>query len=593
MEAFDRLERHWRWWLLLFWLAVAGLMIFTRWNAIHGFALGDTDDNLRIAQVRALIAGQDWHDLRQYRMNPPFGIDVHWSRFVDLPIAGLKLLLAPVLGGAAAERWAVAIAPLLPLGLILYAVAVTARRLVAPHAFALAVAILLCGHSLRGMFMPLRIDHHGWQLALLAVAVMALTDSKRARGGLILGAATALSISIGLEMLLYLALLGAATVLFWVRDAGEARRLATYGGSLAGGCALFFLIFGSEANRAAVCDALSPVWLSAMAAAGAVAVALAFLSPARWPVRLGVAAAAGAVLAAGFALAWPHCLGRLEQVSPEVVELWLGNVREARPLYTHGLHTAISVAALPAAGLVGYAVLLWRARRDAPRFALWAAVAAPALLAAALLLWQSRAGPAAQLLAVPGATGLGWLLIPHLRSPGMMPLRVIGIVAAFLLLSGLLPQQVARLWPKPENPRMRAVNVASATCPTMGALRPVAQQPKGYVLTHVDLGPRLIAVTHHDAVTGPYHRNGEQIVAVMRAFRESEANARATVERLGIDYVLVCPGIAESTIYAARAPQGFYMQLMRGKVPDWLERVELPEKSPYRMWRVTGARTPD
>src|SRR5688500_20280534 len=70
---------------------------------------------MRISQVRALLAGQDWYDLRQYRLDPPLGADIHWSRLVDLPIAGLKLALAPLFGGAADERAAVAIAPLLPL----------------------------------------------------------------------------------------------------------------------------------------------------------------------------------------------------------------------------------------------------------------------------------------------------------------------------------------------------------------------------------------------------------------------------------------------------------------------------------------------
>jgi hypothetical protein len=32
------------------------------------------------------------------------GFDIHWSRFVDLPIAGLILLLKPFLGNAMAER---------------------------------------------------------------------------------------------------------------------------------------------------------------------------------------------------------------------------------------------------------------------------------------------------------------------------------------------------------------------------------------------------------------------------------------------------------------------------------------------------------
>jgi hypothetical protein len=598
MEALDRLERHWRWWLLLIWLATAALLIFNRWASIRGFALGDTDDNLRIMQVRALLAGQDWYDLRQYRLNPPFGADVHWSRIVDLPIAGIKLLLAPAIGGAAAERWAVAVAPLLPLLAAMAAMAVTARRLIAPQAFALVLAILLCGHSFRAQFVPLRIDHHGWQLAMVGVAVMALTDRNRARGGIVLGVATAVSLSIGLEMLLYLGLAGAATVLMWVRDSAESRRLAAYGASLAGGCALGYLLFASYANRAPVCDALSPVWLSAMVAAGALCVALAMFGN-RYvedekdsgrrgaSLRFAAAAAGGAALAAAFALAWPHCLGRLEGVSPELEALWLGHVREAKPVYSHGYQTALSIVALPAAGLAGYAAMLWRSRGDMARFVPWAAVAAPALLACLLLLWQSRAGPAAQLLAVPGAAGLGWLIIPSLRASRLMLVRVLGTVAAFLLISGIFVQQVLGYIPQPKASKgQSAVGKANGSCPTLAALRPVALQPKGYVLTFVDLGPRLIAVTHHDAVAGPYHRNSRDIIDTMRAWRGTADEAHATVRRRGIDYVLICPNMSESTIFASQAKAGFYMQLAKGRAPAWLAPVPLPAGSPYRMWRV-------
>jgi hypothetical protein len=582
MEGLERLERRWRWWVLLFWLATSAVLLYQRWGPINAFVLSDTDDNMRIMQVRALIAGQDWYDLRQHRLNPPFGADIHWSRLVDLPIAGIKLALAPFVGGPTAEKAAVAIAPLLPMAAAMAAVAVAARRLIAPWAFAIAIPILLFGRSLRNQWVPLRIDHHGWQLALLAIAVASLTDPKRARGGAMLGISTALSLVIGLEMLLYLALAGAIAVLMWVRDPMEGRRLATYGASLAGGSALGFLFFASNANRAPVCDALSPVWLSVAAAGGAAAVGMAMAGPRSWPLRLGLAAAAGAALAAGFALAWPHCLGRLEGASPELVRLWLGNVREARPLYMHGYSTAIFVAALPLVGLAGYAVMLWRHRRDGSKLVAWSAAAAPALLAALLLLWQSRAGPAAQLLAVPGATALVWLALVS----RFMLVRVAGTLALFLVASGFLSEQILRYFPPAPRPGMNVVNKANNLCPTLWALKPVAQVPKGQVLTFVDLGPRLITLTHHDAVAGPYHRNGPDIIDVMRAFRGTADAARATVERRGIDYVLICPGLSESTVYASQAGQGFYMQLVRGKVPDWLQPVPLPAESPYRMWRV-------
>jgi hypothetical protein len=321
-------------------------------------------------------------------------------------------------------------------------------------------------------------------------------------------------------------------------------------------------------------------------------VGLALLSQRTWPLRLGLAAVAGAALAAGFALAWPHCLGRLEGASPELVRLWLGNVREARPIYLHGYVTAIGIAALPAAGLIGYAAMLWRERRDHEVLLRWAATAAPALLAAALLLWQTRAGPAAQLLAVPGATALAWLAIGRFRASRSVLVRVVGTAFAFLLISGILVQQGAsQFFPAKTRPGLKAVNKANSLCPTLWALKPVAQVPRGQVLTFVDLAPRLITVTHHDAVAGPYHRNGGDIIDVMRAFRGTADSARAMIERRRIDYVLICPGLSESTVYASQAKNGFYAQLVRGQIPPWLQTVPLPANSPYRMWRVIRPRS--
>jgi hypothetical protein len=583
----DWLERHWRLWVLLFWLGTCAFLIYQRWGGIQWFALGDTDDNLRMAQVRALLDGQGWYDLRQYKLNPPFGADIHWSRLVDLPIAGIKLALTPFMGGKGAETAAVTVAPLLPMLVGMGALAVTVRRLLSPWAFLLALAILVCASSARGMWVPLRLDHHGWQLAMLAVAVAGLVDPRAARGGLTVGIATAVSFAIGLEMLLYLAAAGALVGLRWVLDRDQEPRLAAYGASLGGGCALAFLLFASQANRAPVCDALSPVWLSAMVLAGGLGLGLALFSPRSPWTRLAAAAAAAALLAAFYSLAWPHCLGRLEGASPELERLWLSKVREAMPIYNHGWRTVLTVATLPAIGLIGYAAMLWRHRRASADLMPWAAAAAPALLAMSLLLWQTRAGPAAQLLAVPGATGLGWLLISWAWKRWNWAGGLVAAVAAFLLVSGLPAQYVNRLFPPPpRKAHALAVDKANRTCPTLPALRPVALQPKGTVLTHVDLGPRLIATTQHNAIAGPYHRNGEDIVAVMRAFRGSAEEARRTVEQRRIDYVLICPNLSESTIYRSEAPKGFYVQLTRGQVPAWLEPVALPANSPYRMWRV-------
>jgi hypothetical protein len=585
-EAF---ERHWRPLVLLFWLGTAIYLVWDRWGGINSFALGDTDDNLRIMQVRGwLIEGQGWYDLRQYRLSPPEGLNIHWSRLVDLPIAALYLLLTPLMGGAPAERWAVAIAPMLPLLIAMGAMALTARRLLSPYAFWLALALIICGGSVLSMFAPLRIDHHGWQLAMVAVAVAGLADPRKARGGVTLGVASALSLVIGLEMLLYLAVAGVSVGLFWVRDPAEARRLAAYGVSFAGASALGFLIFGSNDNWSAMCDALSPVWLSVVLLAGAVAVVLAWLSPKSLLLRLGAAAIGGAAVAAMYALLWPDCLGRLERVPEELDRFWLTNVREAMPVYRHGLATTVAIATLPVIGLVGYILMLWRTRRDPDLFPRWAALGYCAALALFLLLWQTRAAAASQLLAVPGAAALGWVLIQWFQRQKHMIVRVLGTGAAFLLVSGAILSEAGG-WleeDEPMTPAREAINNANWRCPQGKFLHPVAQQPRGRILTFVDMGPRLVTLTHHDAIAGPYHRNAQAILDVMRAFRGDAANAREIIDRRGIDYVLICPNMSESTIYRADTPEGWYAQLSKGQVPEWLEPVQLPGDSPFRMWRV-------
>src|SRR3954452_18028507 len=309
-QAGDLIARHWKLIVFLIWVAFCGWFIYANYGNIRFFRLGDTDDNMRMMQVRALLHGQGWYDLRQHHLNPPIGFNIHWSRLVDLPIAGLILGLRPFLGGPAAERWAGAIAPLLPYLLLLFSIAITARRLLGPSAYPLAFLTLFFSGSTNGMFMPERIDHHGWQLVLLALSMSAIADPKRERGGLTLGISTALSLAIGLEMLIYIAVMGAAMALFCVADSYERDRLRTYAVSLGGATALSFLCFASYANRAPVCDALSPVWLSDVLLGGALLYALSLLAVADWRKRLTVALAAGVVLAGFHAFMWPNCLQR-------------------------------------------------------------------------------------------------------------------------------------------------------------------------------------------------------------------------------------------------------------------------------------------
>ena len=57
--------------------------------------------------------------------------------------------------------------------------ALTARRLLGPTAYVLAFCAIFFAGSTNGMFTPERIDHHGWQLALLALSIAAIADPEQ------------------------------------------------------------------------------------------------------------------------------------------------------------------------------------------------------------------------------------------------------------------------------------------------------------------------------------------------------------------------------------------------------------------------------
>jgi hypothetical protein len=576
---------YWQRWFLVFWAATAIYMLYYKWGAIHWFALSDTDDNMRFAQVQALLQGQGWFDLRQHRMDPPTGVSIHWSRLVDLPIAALMLLIQPFAGGQEAARWSCAIAPMLAFGPALYGMMLTARRLVDRWAFLLAAAILVCASTSMLMWMPLRVDHHGWQLASLIITVAGMADEKQTRGGLTAGFATAFSLAIGLELLPYLAVTGALITLWWMIDGGQAARLRAYGASLAGGTAIGYVAFGSFDNAQPLCDALTPVYLSTLLFTGGLLVALASLPFAQRWMRIVAALVAAGAICGGYVWAWPQCLGRPEHISPEVERLWFSHIREAKPLYEHGWRIAFPTLSLSIIGVVGAAVTLWRERKT-DRFMPWLLVSLLSLFAALLLFWQTRAGPSSQLLGAIGATGLGWPMLRWTLAHRLMLVRVFGSVAVFILVSGAFAGLIVQYTPQHVTVYRHKVDIANRRCPTLPALRPIAALPPQTILTFIDLGPRLLSVTKHSAVAGPYHRGGDAILDVQHSFRATDPEvAHEVMRRHGATLLLLCPGMSESTVYASEAPKGFYVQLNGGQVPAWLQPVPLPADSPFKLWR--------
>jgi len=165
------------------------------------------------------------------------------------------------------------------------------------------------------------------------------------------------------------------------------------------------------------------------------------------------------------------------------------------------------------------------------------------------------------------------------------------LAAIFLALVGfgaLVPLGIRLVPAKPKTATSLKVSEANNRCPSFAALAPITRQPKGMIFTFIDLGPRLIVATHHDAVGGPYHRNDKMIADVMNAFRGDEQQAHRIIGEYRSTYVLICPYMSTATIFMSETPKGFYGQLAKGNVPGWLQPVDLGPNSPYSMWKVVG-----
>ena len=55
--------------------------------------IANSDDLMRLVEVRDLLAGQSWFDMHQYRLGLEGGTLMHWSRLVDAPIASIVMAL--------------------------------------------------------------------------------------------------------------------------------------------------------------------------------------------------------------------------------------------------------------------------------------------------------------------------------------------------------------------------------------------------------------------------------------------------------------------------------------------------------------------
>ncbi|MBA4040768.1 MAG: hypothetical protein C0474_03020, partial [Sphingobium sp.] len=193
-------------------LLLGGAWAARDWGALAALHLPDTDDALRLQQIRDWLGGQAFGDVRQYRLAG--GLAMHWSRLPDLVPAAMIAVLRPLVGAQTAEVATSIAWPILLFGAALALIASITRTL-APAAARTAIIIGGIAYPVTTLFAPGRIDHHGMQMVLLLVAVRALIAAPSGVGGAVAGVAIATSLIVGMELAPVLSLAALSVWLRW------------------------------------------------------------------------------------------------------------------------------------------------------------------------------------------------------------------------------------------------------------------------------------------------------------------------------------------------------------------------------------------
>ena len=572
--------------IILTWCLASAILIAIGAPQILSGQYHGPDDALRMVQVRDLLAGQGWYDLHQYRMTPPDGTLMHWSRLVDVPIAALVLFFSLFLEPPIAERVTMVVIPLFALLLTMLVTGRLAWRLFDRKTAIFACLVMLLLPVIMNQFKPMRIDHHAWQILTVAVAAWCISWRKPGPGGAMAGLAMAVGLMISLEVIFISAGFGLILAMRWLRDQGARWWLVSYLQALALGMVVLFAATRGWVDLAQHCDAISLAHLGffVVVALGAGTLAVPSAIPRiQLIVGLGISGVAGLSF---FAWLAPHCLALpFSDLDPLVREFWYLNIVEGRPVWFAPPLNAVPAVAQP---LFAILIALYLALQNRDWLRVWWFEYAALLLIAyigGILTFRSIAF-ASVLAAIP----IGWFvvrMIDRWRShKTILPKLGVAIVLYCVLLPAFPVVLKNALMPVEESGEM-GVLFSETKCDLATNVGLLNVVPAGNIFAPLDMGAPLLYQTHHSVVASGHHRTPAAMRDVIAGFVGTPEAARQSIDRHGADYVFMCSDLLEPRNFSRRGGEdSLASRLIADDPPQWLERVDLGGPDEFRVWRV-------
>ncbi|HEY0124125.1 MAG TPA: hypothetical protein VGC14_20660 [Rhizobium sp.] len=568
-------------------VAIVALLIFNRHAA--DYVGPDNDDIMRLVEVRDFLGGQGWFDMMQYRLGLDGGTLMHWSRFIDLPIASLIAFFRLFLAPERAEAAALTVWPLMLVLPLMAFMGLAGRRVAGVEGmhFSLILTTLFVLTSRR--FVPGSIDHDNVQLSLVALSVAMLADeSYRPRNFAIAAIALAIALGIGAETTPFVAVACMAVAGLWAWD-GEIFAPAARAFALTltvAVSAAFLALVPPHLYSTVTCDNLS-LGFYGITSVGGVGLLLSALFASRLsrPWRMAVLVANGAAVFATTLVIAPQCLRNpLADLDPMLIQLWLSKVSEAQSIFSVAQRQPETLGAFYATSLMAIVLCIVRMLRG-ERARLHAVLMALVAVNWIITLVQVRGAEFANLLAILPLA----ILLAELRRISAANTRNVRAALLYIVATLLAVPAVwavgGELVKNGITKSFAAAPEKAKDCYSKQAFAPIAGLAPGVIAAPSNMGSPLLRFTPHRTLSGPYHRDPDGMLTELHIGLAEPKEAEAFLRGAHVTLLAFCPGDPQVQEVAELKPEGLYAQLGKGHVPAYLEAIPAAAKSDVRFFR--------
>ncbi len=554
------------------------------------------DDFLRLSQVENWISGQSWYDLRAYRIFPPLGADIHWSRFADAPLGLLVVVFERFTDLKTAGRLAAIVWPLILFLTTLSAMVAVCDRIAGKQYRLLALLFFVMSITTLAEFKPGRIDHHNLQILILAFIMLGFVGGLGRFSNYFIGVLISLSVVIGLDLLLIIVAIISFFALEWCfQKEGSIKRLSHLGIGMSLSAFAFYIIsFPIDrwlSNNA--CDAFSLVYVFALVVLSGAFIALAMLSntnllsgKAVFFKRAFVGGVFGLITIASIFAIFPNCLeGPLGTIDAELKLRWLDKVVEAKGLIENiAIDPANGITQAIYLGIMLFVMLavLLKKQASKPELLIIGFIVLICILGAFYQTRILRTGLYAVIpftvifIAMSGEwftkIFAGKKFIIH----SIQSVLCVLLTSAFWFIMGAFApinsdqnveaSDTAELINSTEQPLICTSDKAQAV---------LASAEKGHVISDLNTATSILIHTNHSVEASSYHRNGRSILNVISFFDALPKDSKKIAEKRKANYVVICK--VDIVPSPTNGGQSLASLIKSNQLPQWLDWISKPD----------------